>query len=191
MKPLFRETENKKYIEVIGHYDNQILCAKLTLLADLYAVKSKEGYALFKVEDYDKLSKIDDSLKFNPVRIDGSVYVDGEQITVGINLTWSKNMSNGFTEGENNQVLYNGKVIYYNGVAVLTTDNVIEDANYLTITDLTGTTWVFKESVSWNKTVTYNINYTTECEDSNYNSTGGTSLVFDYFDFNMAGGGGN
>lgn len=64
MKPLIRETQDKKYIEIIGHYDNPILCAKLTVLADLYAVEHKEGYALFKVEDYDKLSFIDDKLEF-------------------------------------------------------------------------------------------------------------------------------
>lgn len=63
MKPLIREIDNK-YIEIIGHYDNPVLCAKLTLLADLYAVEHKEGYALFKVEDYDKLSFIDDKLEF-------------------------------------------------------------------------------------------------------------------------------
>ena len=64
MKPLFRETKDKKYIEVIGHYDNPILCAKLTLLADLYAIEHKEGYALFDVKDYDKFGALDDKLEF-------------------------------------------------------------------------------------------------------------------------------
>ena len=63
MKPLIREIDNK-YIEVIGHYDDQVLCAKMTVIADLFAIEKKEGYAKFKVEDADKLSAIDKNLKF-------------------------------------------------------------------------------------------------------------------------------
>lgn len=165
MKPVFREI-GKKYIEVIGHYDNPILCAKLTLLADLYAVKSKEGYALFKVEDYDKLSKIDDSLKFGPiVPLGGCVYVDGESVPVSaVNFTWSDNLGGDFTEGENNQVLYNGKVIYYYGVAVLTTDSVYDGERYFTIADLTGTTWEINNSINISQSTEYFINFTSKTE---------------------------
>ena len=62
MKPLIREVGN--YIEVIGHYDNEILCAKMTAIADLFAVEKRKGYARFKTSDYDKLSVIDKNLKF-------------------------------------------------------------------------------------------------------------------------------
>ena len=57
MKPLIREID-KKYVEVIGHYDNPVLCAKMTLLAEMFAIEHKEGYAVFRAEDYDKLSFI-------------------------------------------------------------------------------------------------------------------------------------
>ena len=66
MKPLIREV-NKKYIEVIGHYDNPVLCAKLTVIADMFAIEHKKGYAKFKVEDYDKLSFITKKVDFNGI----------------------------------------------------------------------------------------------------------------------------
>ena len=62
MKPKINKTS--EYIEIIGHYDSEILCAKLTLLADLYAIEHREGYARFKLEDEDKLRLIDDRLEF-------------------------------------------------------------------------------------------------------------------------------
>ena len=63
MKPLIREID-KKYVEVIGHYDNPVLCAKMTLLAEMFAIEHKEGYAVFRAEDYDKLSFINKNLEF-------------------------------------------------------------------------------------------------------------------------------
>lgn len=133
MKPTFKQIENK-YIEVTGHYDNPVLCAKLTLLADLCAVESKNGYALFKAEDSDKLAKIDNGLKFGPVApIDGYVYVDGQSIHLSaVNKTWDDNLGSDFTEGANGQVLYTGKALYLNDIAVLTSDFVSESDSYVT-----------------------------------------------------------
>lgn len=62
MKPKINKTS--EYIEIVGHYDDSVLCAKLTLLADLYAIEHKEGYAKFRIEDEDKLRLVDDRLEF-------------------------------------------------------------------------------------------------------------------------------
>lgn len=62
MVPKINKTS--KYIEVIGHYDNSVLCAKLTLLANLYAIEHREGYAKFDIKDEDKLRLIDGKLEF-------------------------------------------------------------------------------------------------------------------------------
>lgn len=114
-KPLIRETENKKYIEVIGHYDNPVLCAKLTLLAELYAVEHKEGYALFKVEDYDKLSKINDKLEFSVSDLTGTTWVFNNTIDASdtdFTLNFVSNGYNytgiGFNEDGNGDMEYNG-----------------------------------------------------------------------------------
>ena len=53
-----------KFIEVIGHYDNEVKCAKMTLLADLYAIEHREGYAKFPVDCEDKLELVDEKLEF-------------------------------------------------------------------------------------------------------------------------------
>lgn len=56
--------QNGEFIEVIGHYDDKVLCAKMTLLADLYSVEHREGYAKFKMEDKDKIFTVDEKLEF-------------------------------------------------------------------------------------------------------------------------------
>lgn len=62
MKPKINKTS--EYIEIVGHYDDSVLCAKLTLLTDLYAIEHRYGYAKFRIEDEDKLRFIDDRLEF-------------------------------------------------------------------------------------------------------------------------------
>jgi hypothetical protein len=78
MQPIIQKNDN--YIEIIGHYDDPILCAKMTLLADLYAVEHREGYAKFKLEDNDKLDFISDKLEFvNPCPV--NIYINGNSFT--------------------------------------------------------------------------------------------------------------
>ena len=81
MKPLIRETQDKKYFEVIGHYDNPILCAKLTAIADLFAIEKKEGYAKFRIEDESKLAVIDDGLKFVGAQLYMNFYTSNCSLT--------------------------------------------------------------------------------------------------------------
>lgn len=74
--------KTKEFIEYIGHFDNETLCAKLTILADLYAVEHKVGYAKFKIEDEDKLNLVNNKLDYAgtpaaPI----NVYIDNELIT--------------------------------------------------------------------------------------------------------------
>lgn len=99
MKPVFREID-KKYIEVIGHYDNPILCAKLTLLAEIYAIEHKSGYAKFKVEDCDKLSFVNDDLEFAVTDLTGTTWLlnaDPAQMT---NTTHVANIHSTWTAGD-------------------------------------------------------------------------------------------
>lgn len=56
--------KTKDYIEIIGHYDNEIQCAKMTLLAELYAIEHRDGYAKFRVADTDKLGLVNEKLEF-------------------------------------------------------------------------------------------------------------------------------
>ena len=53
-----------EFIEVIGHYGNEVQCAKMTLLADLYAIEHRDGYAKFPIECEDKLRLVDLKLEF-------------------------------------------------------------------------------------------------------------------------------
>ena len=59
-----RINKTDKFIEVIGHYDNEVQCAKMTLLADLYAIEHREGYAKFPLSVADKLELVDLKLEF-------------------------------------------------------------------------------------------------------------------------------
>lgn len=53
-----------------------------------------------------------------------------------------------------------------------------------TIIDLTGTTWQFNETVDFtDNSITYYINYSITCADSQYNQSGGTSLAFTIYNF--------
>jgi len=84
MKPEIKIEEN--YILINGHYDDPILCAKLTLLCQLYGAKEFfNGYAKLDYnEDFlNKLKFIDNSLIFGGDTKYGSVYIDG---TAFINL---------------------------------------------------------------------------------------------------------
>ena len=72
MQPKIIKTN--EYIEVLGHYDDPILCAKMTTLADLYAVEHRDGYAKFKIEDEDKLQTINGKLQF--IGSDVIIYID-------------------------------------------------------------------------------------------------------------------
>ena len=85
MKPLIRETQDKKYIEVIGHYDDPILCAKLTMLADLCAVKHENGYALFDKKDSNKLNNINKKLDFTHSPDEGG----GSSISTLVGTKWA------------------------------------------------------------------------------------------------------
>lgn len=88
MKPVIKITDD--YIEIIGHYDDEILCAKMTMLADLCAVEKREGYAKFKNSDdiKNKITGISSSLAFfrPPPPSMGPfynyIYVDNELHTV-------------------------------------------------------------------------------------------------------------
>lgn len=98
MKPIIREID-EKYIEVIGHYDNPILCAKMTILADLFAIEKRDGYALFKVEDYDKLAKIDDSLKFAITDLTNTTWVINDNPNTSTAFDYSINFeSDGYPD---------------------------------------------------------------------------------------------
>ena len=97
MKPIVNKMN--KYIEVIGHYDDKVLCAKLTLLADLYAIEHKEGYAKFKIEDEDKLNLINGELDYL------------EEPSLDVTITVNGTIINGVYEGNTlllrNDGLYN------------------------------------------------------------------------------------
>lgn len=136
MKPLIREID-KKYVEVIGHYDDPILCAKLTVIADMFAIEHKNGYAKFRIEDEDKLSFIDGKLEFTlddaiTVYINGTEtgYIEGSEPwshSIGRYASALPNVS--ISDGK---VLCNGKQLYLNGVAVNSTDYPVGGAYYLT-----------------------------------------------------------
>lgn len=153
MKPTIQK--NNGYIEIIGHYDNPVLCAKLTLLADLYAVEHKEGYAKFKIEDEDKLKLVDSKLLFPPV--EARIYIDNNFIICHTNMSFEDQAP--FTTDNQGYALYNGKRFYLNGVAVLGVNYPTAYANYYTINDLTGYTWVGNEQINATLFRNFNVNF--------------------------------
>lgn len=88
-EPIIKTTD--KYFDIIGHFDDELLCAKMTLLADLYAVEKDNGYARFKIEDKDKINLVNDKLLFPPRM---SIYVDDTFITTFITGSASFNITN-------------------------------------------------------------------------------------------------
>lgn len=100
MVPTIRNADG--FIEIIGHYDDVACCAKMTLLAQLYAIEYRDGYAKFKVDDEDKLKAVNDDLSF-PVRYDLSI--DG--VTVGTSTSpWG-------AEVISTGVMNNGDIVIY------------------------------------------------------------------------------
>ena len=199
MKPLIREID-KKYIEVIGHYDNPVLCAKLTLLAELYAVEHREGYALFKVEDYDKLSFINDTLEFSVSDLTGTTWIfnnsiDSSLTDNGFHINFTSNSSNYtflYTEYDVGQIIEYGntevygqsgwsndsyKTISITGGSDVTNATLIAwlEAN-ATLVDLTGTTWLLNNTI--NAPAGYGrfkLNFTSN--GNNYNDTNYSFLI--------------
>ena len=49
------------------------------------------------------------------------------------------------------------------------------------VSNLTGTTWEFNDTIDWFGNRTFNVNYSTICEDSSYNVDNGTELTFTTF----------
>lgn len=69
-----------------------------------------------------------------------------------------------FSLNQSGKVEYEGKVIYYNGVLVAGTDNLVQDGQYFTINDLTGTKWVLNSNASFNSNISYGINFTSNSQ---------------------------
>ena len=129
-----------EFIEVIGHYDNEVQCAKMTLLADLYAIEHREGYAKFPIDCEDKLGLVDDKLEF-PFLPDKYVYVNGVRYTVDNGSTggvssWGAAIDDQVCESnftfENQNILFDGEQLQYNGVNVVRADEIIFDGEYTT-----------------------------------------------------------
>jgi len=174
MKPVIREID-KKYIEVIGHYDNPILCAKLTLIADMFAIEHKNGYAKFDVKDYDKLSFIDDRLEFSVTDLTNTKWVFNNSISLSfgqyninyesdgstfdiLNVT-SSYLSYDLAGDTSQQAYFNSawtnqayRIIEITGGNDVTNSTLIQwleaNATQVTIDDLTGTTWLFNDTVN-------------------------------------------
>ena len=49
------------------------------------------------------------------------------------------------------------------------------------VSDLAGTTWTLNESVSYVRDVTFNVNYSTICDNSEWATNDGTALTFNYY----------
>lgn len=110
---------DKKYIEVIGHYDNPVLCAKLTLLADMFAITHKEGYAKFNIEDEDKLSFIDEKLEFSISDLTGTIWVfndypDLSSATYYINFSSNEN-NYSYLQIGSERIFYENTRVYLDG----------------------------------------------------------------------------
>lgn len=73
--------KTNEYIEIIGHYDNEVQCAKMTLLAELYAIEHHDGYAKFPLNVEDKLGLVDNKLEFFEVMNDYK-YQEGNNVEI-------------------------------------------------------------------------------------------------------------
>lgn len=149
MKPKFIEEGN--FIKVIGHYDNPVLCAKLTLLADLYAVEHREGYAVFKVEDYDKLSKIDDRLDFIVSDLTDTEWEFNNNPSVLSSFTYSINFTSNntsYTSINCNPYLQMYQ-LKYNNTNIYGWDEGWRDNAYKTISITSGTDTTNPDLIAW------------------------------------------
>ena len=101
-----------------------------------------------------------------PLPIEGDIYIDNERFLVPLNAPWSNAISGkaDFSVNGDSQILYKDKIIYLNGVAVLSTDNTVGNARYSTLQTLAGTKWAIDDNVDLSGDVTYNVNF------SSYNS---------------------
>lgn len=146
--------KTNEFIEVIGHYDNEAQCAKMTLLADLYAIEHREGYAKFPLNVADKLGLVDEKLEFRPIT---TIYVDDIILTYNSGNTFTINQ-NGFTiyyydvinipnySKSNGTYTYTGegtfKGLKYNGTIYTSgqTINIADDDNQHFLTTEIGST---------------------------------------------------
>lgn len=96
-----------------------------------------------------------------PIPTDGDIYIDNERFLVPCNIPWSSSISGkaDFSIDEDSRMLYKSKIIYYNGVAVLSTDNTIELHKYTTRQTLAGTTWLLNSSIDLYESVYCHINF--------------------------------
>lgn len=96
-----------------------------------------------------------------PTPMDGDIYVDNERFLVPCNTTWSSSISgmDDFSIDGDSQMLYKGKTIYYNGVAVLSTDNTVELCKYVTLQTLAGTKWVLNSNIDLYESLECHVNF--------------------------------
>lgn len=174
MQPKINKTS--EYIEIVGHYDDSVLCAKLTLLADLYAVEHREGYARFRIEDEDKLDLVNEKLDYK-----GQLKIysnDGQTLlaTLDYALTTCTITSTGTSlDSMGHNYTYSGSQTFLGfsitanatvpdsdlevgdsfSIASNKTVYIVEGSSSSTVTDLTGTAWEFNNNITLLNSGTY------------------------------------
>lgn len=145
--------QNGEFIEVIGHYDDEVQCAKMTLLAELYAVEYRDGYAKFPIEYADKLGLVDRKLEFAQVSIDLTTLSGWSGLSDGNHSITVKAKATGYRDSEASQAV--------------------------SVTKSSSETWVFNDTpdvvTSLEPETHFNINFT--CNRINYVKLGRGELA--------------
>jgi len=90
--------------------------------------------------------------------IEGYVYVDNKSVTIDTGVEFAQQSH--FSADSDGYATYGEKRFYYNGALVRGVDTPIQNANYFTINDLTGTKWVINENPTVDGDIVYSINFT-------------------------------